>query len=173
MMKTMKQILSNTLVFGHALFLMVIFSSCQSNGDTRPFYQLKINDSDTIEVRLAISFEDQKQGLSGVKPEELKDHQGMVFVYPKSGPRQFWMPDTYMDLDLFYLSKDLRVIEIVRNLKHHPGREEPIPRAPLVHAQHVLELKSSSPFAKKIRQFQKLNWTPGQTLPKILQDTRP
>lgn len=132
-----------------------------------------INESESIKVRLAISEKDQIQGLSGVKPEDLADHEGMLFVYKSLGPRSFWMPNTFFDLDLIYLDQNLHVIEIYRGLKHHPGRDEPpvIPRAPTVYSWHVLELKSSSPLSKKIRQFQKLTWKPGQSLPKILRDT--
>ena len=45
------------------------------------------------------------------------------------------------------------VIDIVRSLEHHPGRKEnpPIPRAPSITAHHVLEMKSGSPIANKIK----------------------
>lgn len=174
--------LYNPLAFGHFLLLIMVFSSCQSEevkkssaSDSRPFYELMISESESVKVKLAISEKDQIQGLSGVKPEQLADDEGMLFVYRSIGPRSFWMPDTYFDLDLIYLDQNFHVIDIYRGLKHHPGRENnpPIPRAPTVYSWHVLELKTSSPYSKKIRQFQKLIWKPGQNLPKILQDTRP
>lgn len=169
-------ILSKGRAFGHVLLSLLVISSCQSSEQPkRPFYELSIGGKQKVYVQLAINNSDQVKGLSGVKPEQLKDEQGMLFVYKNMGPRSFWMPDTYMDLDLFYLDQNFTVVEIFRNLKKHPGMDEPpkIPRAPTYYAWHVLELKSSSPLAKQIRQFQQLIWIPGQNLPKILRDTRP
>lgn len=175
-------ILAKGRAFGHVLLALLVISSCQScksqqshENQARPWYELQISSGQKVLVQLAISESDQIKGLSGIKPDQLKDNQGMLFVYDQLGQRSFWMPDTYMDLDLFYLDQNMRVIDVYRNLKHHPGRDEPpsIPRAPTVYAWHVLELKSSSPLAKEIRQFQQLNWTSGQNLPKILRDTHP
>lgn len=175
-------ILTKYRAFGHCLLLGLVISSCQSDSTkdsnsraSRTYYELMLNDKESVKVQLAISNDDQVQGLSGLRPEQLKDDHGMLFFYTSMGPRSFWMPDTYMDLDLFYLDDKFRVTEIYRGLKHHPGRQEPpaIPRAPTVYSWHVLELKSSSPWSKKIRQFQQLNWKAGQNLPKILRDTLP
>jgi uncharacterized membrane protein (UPF0127 family) len=168
--------------FGHFLLMIMVFSSCQSEEtkrsaglDGRPFYELMINQTESVQIQLSISEKDQVKGLSGVKPEELADYQGMLFVYNSIGPRSFWMPDTHFDLDLFYLDQNFNVIDIFRGLKHHPGKDvpPPIPRAPTIYCWHVLELKASSPLSKKIRQFTQLTWKPGQNLPKILQDIRP
>lgn len=102
----------------------------------------------------------QSQGLSGVLPEHFNDDEAMFFVYENEGMRRFWMPDTYFNLDIFFLDQLLRVIDIERNMPAHPGHQEPpkIARSRTIRAWHVLEVKSSSPMARKIKIGQQLEW---------------
>ncbi len=106
-----------------------------------------------IQAYLAQSDQQQVQGLSGVKPAQIEDHEGMLFVYKQMGPRSFWMPNTYTDLEIIFLDDKYRVIHIERNVPAHPGMKEPpsIARTPTVYSQYVLELRSSSPLAKEIK----------------------
>lgn len=136
------------------LCLLFVLASCQS--ESRKLsrdIELITPKNDVIETRLAITLPEQEQGLSGVKPEDFKDSQGMFFYYENDGDKYFWMPDTYFDLDLFYLDKDLKVIDVVRKLAHHIGRhnQDLIPRARGVWCRHVLEMKASSPVAAQIQ----------------------
>lgn len=114
-----------------------------------------------LDVTLAITMADQIRGLSGVKPENFNDDQAMLFFYTKDELHHFWMPDTYFDLDLFYLDKNFRVIGIQRSLKHFPSRQPDhlIPRAEPFFCRHVMEMKSSSNIAAKIRMGMNLKWT--------------
>ena len=68
------------------------------------------------------------------------------------------MPDTYFDLDIFFLDKDYVVLHIERKVKHHPGRSEPpaIARTPPIFSRHVLELKAASELSQLIKKGDKL-----------------
>ena len=122
--------------------------------------KLEIPSGESITVYIAKSAQDQKRGLSKIEPSDLKDSEGMFFTGEKLRPRQFWMPEVYFDLDLFFLSKDLYVLDIHRGLKAHKKRfpESDVPRSKTVMSVHVLELKSSSPLAQKIKQGMILQW---------------
>lgn len=113
-----------------------------------------------LEIFLALRNSEQVQGLSNLRPDQLKDDQGMLFYYFAPGIRRFWMPDTYFDLDLFFINEQMVVTDIVRNLKAHPGRQEPPPIAttPPIEAFHVLELKSGSPAAQELQIGHKITW---------------
>lgn len=106
-----------------------------------------------INAFLAKGPQQQTQGLSGVRPEELTDNEGMLFWYPEKGPRSFWMPNTYINLDIIFLNEDFKVLYVAKNVLAHPGMEEPpvIARTPSIFARHVLELKSSSPLTDEIK----------------------
>jgi uncharacterized protein len=149
------------------LLLLFTLMSCQSESRklmdrTNPLKEVRLTtpSGETIETTLAITPEEQEQGLSGVKPEDFSETQGLLFFYSQDDERHFWMPDTYFDLDLFYLDKDLKITSIIRKLPHYIGRANPqlIPRARGVWARHVLEMKSTSEVAKKLKEGDVLQW---------------
>jgi uncharacterized membrane protein (UPF0127 family) len=122
--------------------------------------ELLTPNGDVIRTKVVVSEADQEQGLSGKKPEDFADDQGMLFYYFADDEKNFWMPDTYFDLDLFYLDQNLKVVDIIRKLPHYVGRANPdiIPRARPVWCRHTLEMKASSPLAKKIYIGDQLKW---------------
>ena len=113
-----------------------------------------------LEIFLALRNSEQVQGLSNLRTEQFSADQGMLFYYFTSGPRRFWMPETHFDLDLFFMNEQLVITDIVRNLKSHPGRQEPpeIATTPTIEAYHVLELKSGSPAAQELQIGHKVIW---------------
>lgn len=119
---------------------------------------LKLPQGNVIESKALRSMSSQIQGLSGVKRSELQKHQGALFIYEKMGPRYFWMPDTYFDLCIIFMNPELKILELIKNAPHHPGRQEPpvIFRSKQVIASHVLEIKTSSGFCQNLKKDQTL-----------------
>jgi uncharacterized membrane protein (UPF0127 family) len=144
--------------------LLVLFPLISSCNDTAPqFHQFeqanfKVPSGKNIKVYIAISAQEQAIGLSGTKPEQFSDSDAMLFPAKEMSERQFWMPETYMDLDLFFMNEDYYILDIHRNLKHFTKRqpEHLVPRSKTVYSQHVLEMKSSSPFSKELQIGMKL-----------------
>jgi uncharacterized membrane protein (UPF0127 family) len=136
--------------------------------------QIKTPAGKVIELRLAISMKQKQQGLSGVKKADFPKNHGMLFLYGKASHQSFWMPDTYFDLDIFYLSRKLEILKVHRDVPHHPGRKNPtsIPRVPSEYAHHVLEMRSDSPIAKKLKPGDKLTWSSTPALWQIVRDIR-
>ena len=68
----------------------------------------------------------------------------MLFVYNKPGDYRFWMKDTKIPLDMFWINSDKQIVHIEKDVQpsSYPesfGSEEP--------AQYVLETNAG--FAKK------------------------
>lgn len=124
------------------------------------FAQLELPSGALIKVYIARSPDEQKKGLSSIASHEFKDNEAMLFPATKMQWRQFWMPDTHFDIDVIFLSKDFYVLDIHRSLpktqKGTPKRL--IPKSKTVYSQHVLELKSSSPYASQITPGMILEW---------------
>lgn len=116
---------------------------------------------ETIHLRLAIKKDEQTKGLSGTKAKDFKDHEGMLFVYDSPGSRRFWMPDTYFNLDIYFLDSNFKIIAAEKNVPHHPGIKEPPPiyQTATYEAHHVLEMKASSPLSKKLKVGDQLLWS--------------
>ena len=73
-----------------------------------------------LKIELALTPEAQEKGLSGRK--ELKENEGMLFVFNHIGQYSFWMKDMNFALDIIWLApsesgdkNDLRVVYIKKN----------------------------------------------------------
>lgn len=67
----------------------------------------------SISVEIADSSEELSQGLSG--REGLAEDEGMLFLFPKSQQRSFWMKDMRFSLDMIFINEG-KVVEIVRGV---------------------------------------------------------
>jgi uncharacterized membrane protein (UPF0127 family) len=124
---------------------------------------LKLPSGDLLRTTLAISDAEQTRGLSGTLSSQWGADQAMLFLYKEQAPRRFWMPDTYFDLDIFFLNvvkNGFKVIDLQRNVPHHPGRSVPpeIATTRTVTSQMVLELRADSLISKKIEVGHFIEW---------------
>ena len=83
------------------------------------------------------------KGLMFRKPEEMAEDRGMIFVYPEEGMRSFWMKNTFIPLDMIFLSSDKKVVGIV----HDVAPMTQSPRKVDEMSQYIVELHAGS--AKK------------------------
>ncbi len=64
-------------------------------------------------VEVARSPEEQAQGL--MRRQSLAPDRGMVFPYSPPRPVAFWMKDTYIPLDIIFISPGGRILRIEAN----------------------------------------------------------
>jgi uncharacterized membrane protein (UPF0127 family) len=154
------------------IFFSIFLLSC-THTDPYKVTEFVTPDNQEIKTRLALTLDEQIQGLSGIKDNEFDNDEGMLFYYLVDQEHAFWMPDTYFDLDIIYLDQHFKILDIVRKVPHYIGRQNPerIPRVRAVYSRHVLELKSSSEIAQKLKVGDLLRWnspvTPQQIESKI------
>jgi uncharacterized membrane protein (UPF0127 family) len=135
------------------------------NVDPLEQVELVTPSGENIRVSLAYTSEDQQAGVSGIKANDFEDDEAKLFFYLQDATRTFWMPNTYFDLDIIYLSKDLEIIRIVPDVPHYTGsNSSEIPRAPAVKSRHVLEMRADSPIANKLKAGDRLEWKSPLTL---------
>lgn len=82
------------------------------------------NEMHVLTVQMATTEEQREKGLMFVK--SMPQSEGMLFVFPTTEPRSFWMRNTFIPLDLIYL-KDNKVVNIIPWAKPHD--ESPLPSA--------------------------------------------
>lgn len=145
------------------LSLLVLLSilSCQRvSDDPLKRIQLMTPSGDTIETTLAITASDQTQGLSGTLDKDYETDQGMLFFYLDDSEKAFWMPDTYFDLDIWFLDKDLKILDVAKKVPHYVGRanSQLIPRVRSVWCRHTLELRADSEISNKLKIGDQLKW---------------
>lgn len=67
----------------------------------------------SFDVEVANSFKERQKGL--MHRDSLDDDKGMIFVFEKSRVQSFWMKNTRIPLDMFFVDKDKKVVGIVEN----------------------------------------------------------
>ena len=64
-------------------------------------------------VELAVTPEEEARGLM-FRPSMAQDH-GMLFIFPDADRRIFWMKNTLIPLDIIFIGKDKRIVNIAAN----------------------------------------------------------
>jgi uncharacterized membrane protein (UPF0127 family) len=67
----------------------------------------------TVAVEVVNTFEQRQHGLMFRK--HLDVNAGMIFVFADASPRNFWMHNTLIPLDMIFVNSSFRVIGIVAN----------------------------------------------------------
>lgn len=150
---------SRQVILCSALFMILaLFPSCRNHDSEDRFAAIRettlvLPSGHLIKASLAITPEEQRQGLSGVRPDQFPDERGLLFFYPENGQRRFWMLDTYFPLDIIFLDSTLTVIAVEKNIPPYPSiRPSPdIPTTRTIWARHVLEIKSGTPLSDEIK----------------------
>jgi uncharacterized membrane protein (UPF0127 family) len=97
-----------------------------------------------VRVELARTAGEQQRGL--MYRDRLADGAGMLFLFDRSRHQVFWMRNTYIPLDMIFISTDKRVVGVVE-------RAEPLtddPRAVDGDSQYVLEVPGGYAVANRI-----------------------
>jgi uncharacterized protein len=67
----------------------------------------------TVQVEVVATPEERQRGLMYRK--HLEPNAGMLFIFEASQPLTFWMRNTYVPLDMIFVTEDMTVLGIVEN----------------------------------------------------------
>lgn len=70
------------------------------------------------EIDVEVSSNDSSRALGLMHRVMLPENSGMLFVFPASEYRSFWMKNTYIPLSIAYIDKDDRILEIKDMIPH-------------------------------------------------------
>lgn len=95
------------------LLTYILLTGCeQTNPETTElskFLSVTINDHQFF-VETATTVSEQTQGL--MHRTELPENKGMLFIYPDSQIRSFWMKNTLIPLDIIFIDQNKQIINI-------------------------------------------------------------
>lgn len=133
--------------------LALIFSIAWFFNSTPQKATVSVGDCE-FEVELALSGLEQYQGLSN--HEDLKNNEGMLFIFEEVGDRTFVMRDMNFPLDIIFI-RDFKVVNLYHNLV--PEGSEPTRSyhsgAPV---DAVLEINGGLSRVCKIAVNSEVNW---------------
>ena len=127
--------------------------------DSFPKAKLEIlsgKESHRFDIWIAETSRQQEQGLMFVR--DLAENRGMLFI--AKAPRVFdmWMKNTYIPLDMVFISADGHIAKIAANTTPHS--EAIVSSGVVVGA--ILELKGGEAARRALHPGDKVSWTPIQ-----------
>lgn len=91
----------------------------------------------TIRAELALTLEQQKQGLSG--RTSLAPNTGMLFDFGNSSKWGIWMKDMNFPIDVLWITDNFKISDIVENMTPASYPQAYLPSVPV---RYVLEIPS-------------------------------
>jgi uncharacterized membrane protein (UPF0127 family) len=88
-------------------------------------------------VEIAQTPEEKMKGL--MYRTSLSDDEGMLFVFPQEDFHTFWMKNTFIPLDIIWIDKDFRIVDIQT---HTPCTKNCPYATPKAKAKYVLEVNA-------------------------------
>lgn len=91
--------------------LLLISLGLGCGGKRLPTANLKVKGI-TVTAELAANDKDRARGL--MHRSSMGTDDGMLFIYPESKPRSFWMKDTKIPLSIAFLDPEGRIVKIAK-----------------------------------------------------------
>lgn len=90
-------------------------------------------------IGVEIAADDASRAHGLMDRTSMPDDHGMLFVFPDSAVRTFWMKDTLIPLDMLFLDARGKIVTLLRDVP--PCKADPCPIYPSTQpARYVLEL---------------------------------
>jgi len=77
----------------------------------------------SIEIEFADNDYKRQQGL--MYRTEMGENQGMLFIFPYEAMQSFWMKNTILALDMFYVNSNLIIVTIQKNTEPYATKSYP------------------------------------------------
>ena len=130
----------------YALIIVIAFFSLwsiaqerflnESDGETDRVTELRLGDK-TIKAVVAKTEGEKSQGLSG--KQKIADNEGMFFPFDQEGQYYFWMQNMHFPIDIVWLDKDYKIVDLTKNLKPDSYPNSITSQKP---AQFILEINA-------------------------------
>lgn len=94
---------------------LVLCTACAQPGVKGVFVD-SASGTSTKEFSMEVCANNAERGRGLMFRKSLDDFHGMIFVFPDEGERAFWMKNTYIPLDMLFISKDFTIVGILENV---------------------------------------------------------
>ncbi len=127
------------LVFFAAVLFIFFLTPLRSDNKTARIKKVAFSNKNlSIQVELADT--PQKHALGLMFRKELLGNSGMLFLFKEEGKYSFWMKNMNFPLDIIWIDKDKKIVDIRKNVPVCRDSCESL--IPLVKARYVLEVNA-------------------------------
>lgn len=115
--------------------LILLLGGCQQNQ-----HKVTLND---IDFFVELADDDNERAMGLMYRKQMSDEEGMLFIFPNSQYRAFWMKNTLIPLDILYFDQNRKLINISENTPPCKNTTTRCPNYPSEKpAKYVLEINA-------------------------------
>jgi uncharacterized membrane protein (UPF0127 family) len=102
-------------------------------------------------LEVAQTYQDLERGLA--KFDDIKDNEGMLFIFEEPGRWTIWMKDMKFNIDIIFLNENKEVVTIYENVKfeNHENVFAYRKYQPEYDSKYVIELKEGQVAENKVK----------------------
>ena len=150
------------IIAAAALYFIFIYSGGAGNKNEEEYMFRKNGElvfadsaglSTKIDIQIANTEFDRELGLMFRK--HMNDNQGMLFIFPDSRVRSFWMRNTEIPLDMIFVNASKTILNIAKNTTPYSDVSYTSAGA----AKYVVEVNGGFTDAHNIKPGDVINWT--------------
>lgn len=97
--------------FSTAVLTTMLLSGCAAATDTTA-NGLCLSGSTTVMINAEVAADDRSRARGLMQRDSLGSHEGMLFYYPDTQYRGFWMYQTLIPLDIAFLADNGEIVDI-------------------------------------------------------------
>jgi len=105
-------------------------------------------------INLEIADNDYERQLGLMNRKEMKENEGMLFIFPIQGNQSFWMRNTLISLDMIFVNDKKQIVTIHKNTKILSDQSYPASQP----AMYVVEVLSGFADKHNIQVGDKIDW---------------
>lgn len=160
--------ISKVMIFSFLILIVAACSGSESKQNDEPSQEGRILDFSrsvsfldaeadvitTIEVAVADEADERNMGLMDVS--DLPADKGMLFIFEEQQPLSFWMANTPLSLDIFFVNESMEIVRIHQNTQSFSDKNltsgEP--------ARYVIETNAGFSLSHDIQEGMKVDFEP-------------
>ena len=145
-----KFIISFFIIALTILFIYFGFFMVQEVSQNTNFQEVSVGNK-LYKLEVAQTYQDLERGLA--KFDDIKDNEGMLFIFEEPGRWTIWMKDMKFNIDIIFLNENKEVVTIYENVKfeNHENVFAYRKYQPEYDSKYVIELKEGQVAENKVK----------------------
>lgn len=107
-----------------------------------------------VKIDIEIADDDYQRQLGLMNRKEMKENQGMIFIFPKQDWLSFWMRNTLISLDMIFVDENKKIVTIHKNTRILSDTSYPSTKP----ARYVVEVIAGFTDRYNIQVGDKIDW---------------
>ena len=131
------------------IILLIFLISCARNINKNINEIIINNGNKLMKINVEIADDNEKRIRGLMFREKLNENEGMLFIFGDESYQTFWMKNTLIPLDIIFIDKDFKIINIERAV---PCKQEPCALYRSAKpAEYILEVNGNFTIKNKVK----------------------